>query len=429
VFSWLALVSVLAAACAAPAPSSEMPPPPPMAMTPAYPTAPVPLHDLVHVALLVPRSGQYARLGEALLNAAQMALFEAGDPRLEIHVYDTRATPEAAAAQARAAIAAGADVILGPLFSGSVKAVAPLARAAGVPVIAFSNDPLAAAPGVYLMGLQPAQEVARVVTYAAGVRQLGRIAALVPEGDYGEAVLRGFAAGMAQARGEVRAIELYQRRAQGLAEPVKTIADYAKRARWLAEERAFLAELNDDLALEMLDRLANQETLTQPNYDAILIAEGGQLLRTLAPLLAIYEVDPQKIRFLGTGLWNDPGLVREPPLHGAWFAAPPEEGYRRFAARYLASFARPPARVAALGYDAMALIALLARNPMVEERFSSAALTDVNGFAGIGGIFRFAPDGIAEWGFAVLEIRPEGFKVVSPAPQSFVRPAHIGLLN
>lgn len=385
----------------------------------AYPAVPDIEADQILVALLAPRSGQHARIGEALVNAAELALFDARDPRLTLKVYDTQATPSGAAAAAEQAVTDGAQVILGPLFSSSVKAVAPIAQTAGRPVFAFSNDAKAADDGVYILGFQPAQEVERVISYASSQKGLRRFAALVPQGTYGETVLTAFGNAVVDQQAEVRAIEVYERDTQAMPGPVRAIADYDRRAAWLRQERDFLEGVGDDMANEFLEKLENQETLLQPEYDAILLAEGGQLLRTLAPLLAIYEVDPLKIRFLGTGLFNDIGLTREPPLHGAWFAAPPAEGFEKFSKRYRDIFNRTPARITALAYDAMALTALLAREPVVEQRFSETAIADPNGFSGIEGIFRFNKTGIAERKFAILEIQPEGFKTISPAADSF----------
>lgn len=386
-----------------------------------YPGTPEFEADKILIALLAPRSGQHARLGEALMNAAELALFDARDPRITVKAYDTQATPAIAAQAAAQAVEDGAHVILGPLFSTSVRAVGPIAQNADIPVLAFSNDANAADEGVYLLGFQPAQEVERIIEFAAKDNELKRFAALIPQGAYGETVLRAFGGEVVKQGAEVRAIEIYERNTQAMTEPVKTIADYDRRASWLRQEREFLEDLNDDMGNELLEKLENQETLLQPEYDAILLAEGGQLLRTLAPLLAIYEVDPTQIKFLGTGLFNDLGLTREPPLHGAWFAAPPAEGFAAFSKRYRDVFGRAPARISALAYDAMAMTAILAREPVVADRFSQGAITNPNGFAGIDGIFRFRANGIAERKLAILEIQPEGFVTISPAATSFER--------
>ncbi len=425
----LAALGMVLTAC-----TTDTPPPAP----PPAPLAPARLglnlddfrFDDIPVAFLAPLSGPQARLGEALLQAVELALFDAYDPRLKLRVYDSGAAPETAAAAARAAIADGAMVILGPLFSSSVRAVAPAAQAAGVPVLAFSNDQAAAQPGVYVLGLQPGDEVKRVVDYA--IRQGGhrRFAALLPEGDYGAMVLDSLAARLARAGAALHGVEIYPRDPQGLNQPVRRLAQYERRRQWLEEERAFLRGLGeDDLAEELLEGLEERETWGEIGYDAILIAEGGALLRSLAPLLPIYDVLPQEVQFLGTGLFNDEGLRREPPLHGAWFAAPPSRAFVRFSERYAALHQRRPPQIAALAYDAMALVGLLARAPVPEERFEPSAFTDPDGFAGVSGRFRLKPSGVTEHLLAVMEIAPEGLKVEDPAPASFSAPLLLGALR
>jgi branched-chain amino acid transport system substrate-binding protein len=115
------------------APSAE-----PQPMRPLVP--PPATTDTVRVGLLLPLSGRNAAIGKALLNAAQLAMFDFADRRLELLPIDTRGTPTGAQAAAQTAIGDGAQVILGPLLAGSVQAAAPAARAAHVPVIAFSSD-------------------------------------------------------------------------------------------------------------------------------------------------------------------------------------------------------------------------------------------------------------------------------------------------
>ena len=68
--------------------------------------------------------------------------------------------------QRQQAIADGNRLILGPLLAEDVRAAAPVARRAGVPVIAFSNDESVAGDGVYIMGFTPDQSIGRVVSFA-----------------------------------------------------------------------------------------------------------------------------------------------------------------------------------------------------------------------------------------------------------------------
>ena len=66
----------------------------------------------------------------------------------------------------------------------------------------------------------------------------------------------------------------------------------------------------------------------------------------------------------------------------------------------------------------LSLVALLSQGQPY-HRFTQAALMDPNGFSGVDGIFRFNTDGTSERGLAILEVQPDGFHVVSPAPKTF----------
>ncbi len=393
--------------------------------TPARPSLPAPAlaapgntaQAPVRVALLLPLSGPSAGVGQALLGAAEMALFDAGDDRLTLMPRDSQGTPEGAAAAAQAALSEGAELILGPLFSASVKAVAPIARERGVSVVAFSTDRAAVSEGVYLIGFAPAQQVERVVEYA--LRQgLRRFAALGPDSPYGNTVIGALQATLARFGGELVRVELYDPQAKDVSESVRRLASYNTRRSELLRQRRSLKGSSDQLSQAALKRLKNLDTLGEVPFDAVMLPEGGGRLRAVAPLLPFYDIDPRKVRFLGTGLWDEADIGTEPSLIGGWFAAPGPELASAFRERYRTIFGKRPPRIASLAYDAVALAAALAGD-LPPQRFSRQALTSRNGFAGYDGIFRFGPDGIAERGLAVLQIESSGYRVLSPPPASF----------
>ena len=142
------------------------------------------------VALLLPLSGtaQAAAVAKGMKQAAEMALFELNNPAFQMVVKDTQGTPEGAAAAATQAAADGAELIIGPLFAKSVRAVQPVAAQAGMPVIAFSNDRSVAGNGVYLLSFMAEEEVDRIVSFAAGQGKRG-LAALIPDNAYGKICL------------------------------------------------------------------------------------------------------------------------------------------------------------------------------------------------------------------------------------------------
>jgi hypothetical protein len=309
-----------------------------------------------------------------------MALAEFNAPNIQLLVKDDAGTAQGAQAAALQALEEGAEIILGPLFAHSVGATGQLARARGVPVIAFSTDANVAARGVYLLSFLPESDVDRVLSYAISQGKRS-FAALVPDNPYGNVVQAALQQTSARRSARVVALERYSQEPQ-------QIQDAARRAAQAAAQA-----------------------------DAIFIPDGSDAITVMQALTAA-GVNPRRIQILGTGLWDDPQIFSSSALQGAWFAAPEPGGYRNFATRYRTRFGRDPVRTATLSYDAVSLVAALVKT-QGPQRFSDQVLTSTSGFSGIDGIFRFRPDGTNERGLAVLRVAPGGGQVVNPAPKAF----------
>ncbi len=339
----------------------------------------------VRVGILLPFSnGSPAtrKLATAMMNAAEMALYDAGNKSIILMAADEGGGPDEAAQAARKLLDQGAEVLLGPLFSNSVAAVAPVARDRGVPVIAFSTDRAVAGKGVYLLSFQPENEVARVVSYAASQGH-SKFAALVPQNAYGDHIAAAFSQDVPADSGAVADLERFNP-ATG-------------------------------------DVVTQSKSIAAAGPDVLLVAQGGQLLRGIAPTLAYDGLDDQHVQLLGTGVWDDPAILNQPALVGGWFAAPQPDADSTFDTRYQANFGTTPPQLSTLAYDGVSLVALLA-NGTPYHRFNAVTLTDPNGFAGVTGIFRFTADGACERGLAILGVGADGFTVVSPAPTTFQQP-------
>ena len=388
---------------------------------PAAPVSRIPDDDRVRVGLLLPLSGRAAATGQALLNAAQLALFDLADDKLILVIRDTGGTPQRAKIAAQEAIDAGAQMIIGPLFASSVAAVRPLAAQENLPVVAFSNDSLVAGGGVFLLGITPASEVARVLDYASrqGLRRFGILAPRTP---YGNAVIAAAQQAVARLGGEITKLVTYDPLSPTLEQEVQDLADYRERALELKKQRATLKAQGDEVAEQALKRLKKLDTLGPPAFDAIILPAGGNELLRVAPLLPYYDVDPGEVRYLGTRLWDDPDYGREPALQGGWFAAPPRATWALFSQRYRASYGEAPLRISSLGYDATALAAVLLReaeDKQLAVAYSPDTLTRAQGFAGVDGIFRFTASGLVERGLAIMELQYNQIQEREAAPSAF----------
>jgi branched-chain amino acid transport system substrate-binding protein len=387
--------------------------------SPQTPIVPLEPKEQAHrLALLLPLSGRGASVGKALSDAAQMALFETARDDLEVLVFDTQGTTAGAEDAARLAIADGARLILGPLFGASAEAVRPIASAAGVSVVSFSNNRDIAGDGVYVFGFLPDQQVHRIMRFAAD-RGHGRIGALAPSSGFGELVVASARIAAEQIGAEVVRATYYDPSDSELSGLIRQFAEYDSRKSALAEQKSLLSGRTDQISKQALARLTGLDTFGDPPFDSVLLPAGDPGLRSIAPLLAYFDVDPARIRLLGTALWDEArGLGAEPALVGGWYAAASPDARMDFENKFDRAFDRRPPRLASLGYDAM-LLAVALTYAEGGADYSSEALTDGNGFAGVDGIFRLLPDGTNQRGLAVLEVEQNGVRVIDPAPLSF----------
>jgi hypothetical protein len=154
-------------------------------------------------------------------------------------------------------------------------------------------------------------------------------------------------------------------------------------------------------------------------FDALLIADSGNIAGTLMPDLQKFGADPADVQILGTELWAaDPGIARVAALHGALFATVPDTRFQTLENRYRARFGTNPSRLASLAYDAALLAIGSAQDWKVGDPFPAARLQDPRGFSGIDGIFRFKGQ-VAERGLEVKRVTGGGFVTASPAPTAF----------
>ena len=341
----------------------------------------------VKVALLLPISagGSTPGIAKALKQAGELALFDFDNPNVVLVPKDTRGTPEGARLAAESAVQDGAELVIGPLFAQEVNAVAPIARQAGIPVVAFSSDENVAGNGVYLLSFVAGRDVQRIVSFALsrGKRNFG---VLVPQSPYGRLAETAFARAVSAGGGtaSVRAV-FPPGDANGMLGPVRQIANAVKGGQ---------------------------------QVDALFLPAGREELPSLAPLLASSGLSSAQLQFLGTGQWDFPNIGTEKALVGGWYPAPDPKGWAGFSQRYAKTYGGPPPRIASLAYDAVSLAVSLSQNPQ-GQRYNSSTLTRASGFQGVDGLFRLLPDGTSERGLAILEVREYGPQVIDPAPSSF----------
>ena len=347
------------------------------------------IEGVARIAVLLPFSSQNAaarRQADGLMAGIEAALFEAGAPNIVLIPKDTGGIPATAKTAVTDALNEGAQIVLGPLFNHNVQAISDITRQLDIPVLSFSTDRTVAGNGTYLVSVPPEEEVARIVDFA-NQRGIDRFAMFGPENAYGRRIL------------DALNRETALRGAQMIASRFYTPGDLTP-----TEPAQILAEI------------IQAENEIAPGQVAVLIPDQGNQLRAVAPLLEYYDVEFGEVKLLGTGLWNNASVWREPTLAGGVFAAPNPGGLTSYSESYRSLYGETPPSLSSLGLDA----GLMALVMLKQGAVNRASIERPDGFVGTNGLFRFRADGTPERGLAVMQVTPNGkVRIVDAPPRSF----------
>ena len=81
-------------------------------------------------------------------------------------------------------------------------------------------------------------------------------------------------------------------------------------------KKQILANKKDKESKKRLIKLEKFQTTNDLDFTHIIIADYGLRLLQVAPLLPYYDIDPNIIKFVGTGAWDDKVFYDAPSLDG-----------------------------------------------------------------------------------------------------------------
>ena len=348
----------------------------------------------MRIALLIPKSGDNAVLGNELQRGAELALFSLRNSAIELLVFDT--VEKGADVAAREAVVAESDIIVGPLFSDAVVPARQVAATHGVPMLALSNNTAIAGRGSWLFGYLPEQQVDILLGHAltAGRSKVGIIAA---DDVFGQKLARHARKRLGQFGLEpedfvtLTAAQLASE--DELKDAVKRFTGYTPPA--------------DD------EEAPAASELPPPRFDAVLFAGSADFALRTAPVLAYYDADPERVLYLGNAQWNQRRILMEPSLQGGLFASRPTDRDDAFNALWSSALGGRPGALARLSFDAMAMAAILAGQ---ERETWNAALEAGSGYNGFSGAYRLMPDGGNRRSFEIRQVNGGVSTIFQPAP-------------
>ena len=217
----------------------------------------------------------------------------------------------------------------------------------------FSSDTDLAGNCIYLLNFFPKNELEQLFM---SLSKQSKVALLFPENEYGYTINLLIDDVVNNSDSIIVNRASYKNDLSNVRDAIKELGKYELRKYELERQKKLLIAKGDSNSQKRLKKLQKFKTTTDYDFTHILIADYGLSLLQVAPLLPYYDIDPNIVQFLGTGVIDDENFFYEPSLQGAIFPGVEINKRRELIRQYKEIYEENMLRVSTLPYDLVGLL-------------------------------------------------------------------------
>ncbi len=360
----------------------------------------------IKVGVMLPLSGEHSEIGNLILNAIEMAVFQTDENKLELHIKDTEAKSNKAKKVLSELIGEGVEVIIGPLFSKSLAAIQSEVVRSNINIFALTNNINLRNKGIWIFGVDPQAQTEKVLQYALE-KGSKNIAALLPQNAYGLLLFDTITSFTKANLMKIEKIEFYNFSIENQRKTAQKISE------GFEEYKIYLDKIKEQ---DNEEEKGNEVLFMEKPFDSVFIAAAGQNLTILSSQLQYNNVDPKVVQYLGISSWEDSSILNEPALEGGVFVTTSEMYQKKIKLIYKNSFNKEMPKIAMIAYD---IVALLGSLENLGNNFNIYDLVNDEGYIGLRGLFRLKKNGVVERAFQLKKIKNKKFTILKKANSEF----------
>ncbi len=243
-------------------------------------------------------------------------------------------------------------IFLGPIQSKYTKILNNYCNSKVI-FFSFSSQSSLAKDCIYLLNFFPKNELSQLLLY---LNEEAKVALLYPENEYGYFINSFIDELIFESRAVLVNRSSYKDDLSNVRESIKELGKYELRKYELNRQKQILSSKIDEKSKKRLKKLEKFKTTSDYDFTHILIADYGLNLLQVAPLLTYYDIDPNIVQFMGTGVIDDKTFFYEPSLQGAIFPGVPESRRIDLITKYSEIYEEEFLRTSTLPYDLIGLI-------------------------------------------------------------------------
>ena len=333
--------------------------------------------EKIKIGLLVPITGQHSEIGKSIIKSVRLAINKIDNPLIEILPRDTQSNPLITLRKAKELNEIGVKIIIGPVFN---KNLIYLDEIKDVIFLSLTNKIINNPKNIISTGINSESQFNSISKFQK-INEIKKTIILIPKENYKEEIEKA----IQQSKIKVNKVHYYESDPTKLTNQIEEITKYFQRKQNLENEIKRLEKSNKPNKKREIEDLKKLDTLGKVDFDAIIISDFDESLKSITTSLLYTDVSPKDVYFITLNQWFDESLLKETSSQPIYFPSINKENYDYFIKTYHETFNEYPNQLSFLSYDLIGLVYYL----IVKNNFvvSKKMFLKKNMFKGKIGIF------------------------------------------
>ncbi|MDC3184545.1 ABC transporter substrate-binding protein [Candidatus Pelagibacter sp.] len=305
-------------------------------------------NDKIKIGLLVPMTGTSKEIGQSIIKAVSLAVKDIDNNLIEIYPKDTASRPNQTLKSAFELKQMGIKVVIGPVFYESLTY---LDEMKDLTFLSLTNKTLDLPKNVISAGINSTSQFNTIKKFLEK-NDVERTIFLTPIREYEFEIKKGMKDSKIKTYKEYD----YNTDPTKLTKQIEEITKYRIRKQNLEDEITRIKNSNEPNKEKKIKRLEKRYTIGNLNFDAVVIADFDESLKSVTTSLLYTDVKPENKYFITLNQWFDESLLKETDVQPIYYPSINKENFDDYKIKYFNAFNEDPSHLSLLSYDLVGLI-------------------------------------------------------------------------
>ena len=304
--------------------------------------------EKIKIGLLVPMTGKNKDLGQSIIKAVSLAVKDIDSDLIEIIPKDTATKPNQTLRSAFELKEMGVKVVIGPIFYESITY---LDEMKDLTFLSLTNKTLDLPKNVISAGINSTSQLNTIKKFLEK-NNIQRTIFLTPIQDFEFEVKRG----IKNSKIKIFKDYVYNSDPTKLTSQIEEITNYKIRKQNLEDEIYRIKKSNETNKEKKIKRLEKRYSLGGLNFDAVVIADFDESLKSVATSLLYTDVSPKNKYFITLNQWFDQSLLNETDIQPIYYPSINKNNFNNYKDKFYKEFKEYPSHLTLLSYDLVGLV-------------------------------------------------------------------------